>query len=77
MVIFIQFFEDETGIINIYFYASYMLTKVYDNFKVNDPLKLIVPELEGYPITDVHNPRVASISIGFKYDFNLNSKETK
>jgi hypothetical protein len=70
-------FEDETGIINIFFNASYMLTKVFDNFKINDPLKLTVPEIVGYPITDANNPRTASVTLGFKYDFNLNSTEAK
>jgi hypothetical protein len=70
-------FVDETGTINIYFIAFYMLTNVFDNFKSDDPLKLIIPEIKNYPITNVHNPRAASVSIGFKYDFNFSDTETK
>jgi hypothetical protein len=63
--------SDETGSLNVFFYAGYMLNNVINDFKQNDPLKGIIPYSEEQHISDDLNMRAASISIGFNYLFNL------
>lgn len=67
----INLMEDETGSLNIFFYAGYMLNNVIDDFPKNDPLKGIIPYSPEQTISDDLNMRAASICVGFNYLFNL------
>ncbi len=67
----VNLMEDETGSLNIFFYAGYMLNNVIDDFPKNDPLQGIIPYSPEQTISDDLNMRAASICIGFNYLFNL------
>jgi hypothetical protein len=67
----INLMEDETGSLNIFFYAGYMLNNVMDDFPKNDPLQGIIPYSPEQTISDDLNMRAASICVGFNYLFNL------
>lgn len=62
-------YEDETGRLNFFVLGHYMLSDIFDNFVKNDPLKNILATDE--PINTKHNPRTASINLGFNFVFNL------
>lgn len=64
-------YADESGIFNLHIKASYMLTGVLNSFKDNDPLKNIVKVPPPDLLTNDANPRVASVSVGFSYLFNV------
>ncbi len=67
----INLMSDESGSLNLFFYAGYMLNNVINDFEKNDPLKGIIPYSEEQTISDDLNMRAASICIGFNYLFNL------
>lgn len=64
-------FADETGILNLHFRASYMLTGIFNNFAEGDPLKDIVKVPPPDRLTNDANPRAASVAVGFSYLFNI------
>ncbi len=63
--------NDETGRLNIFLNAGYMLTGIYDKYTENDPLPEQAPVPEGQ-LTENFNPRVLSISLGFNYLIKFN-----
>ncbi|HPI20121.1 MAG TPA: hypothetical protein PKY56_07090 [Candidatus Kapabacteria bacterium] len=63
---------DETGTLNLFIQASYMLTGVFKDYSKNDPLLSYLPPSTPYNVAEKYNPRVVSLSIGFNYLFNLN-----
>ena len=67
-------FNDETGRLNIFVHAAYMLGGVMDNYAKNDPLATVLPAEAPQKITDAFNPRVASLAIGFNFLFSLNGE---
>ncbi len=64
-------FMDETGSLKTFIFVSYMLSGVYNDFPKNDPLIDIIPPSGTQVFTDEFNPRVASVAIGFSYNFNM------
>lgn len=67
-------YEDNAGELNVFINGGYFLTGVYKNFVKNDPMKGLLPTDE--KTTNIHNPRVASIQLGFNFIFNLKEKKT-
>jgi len=63
---------DETGTLNLFIQASYMLTGVFKDYSKNDPLFSAIPPTPPYNVAEKYNPRVVSLLIGFNYLFNLN-----
>jgi len=68
---------DESARLSIYIIASYMLNHIFSDFETNDPMKLIVPQVENYIINNSHNPRAASLSIGISYYYLGSGKSTE
>ena len=68
----IPLLKDETGSLNIFIQAGYMLTGIYDDFENDDPLidEGVIPR-QPNRLTNEHNPRAASLLIGLNYLFNL------
>ncbi len=64
-------FIDETGSFNTFIFVSYMLSGVYEGYPKNDPLIDLIPPSGSQIHTDEFNPRVASVAIGFSYNFNI------
>lgn len=64
-------YYDETGSFTLYFRFGYMLNGIFDNFKEDDPLRGTIPAVPNYPIDNSFNPRAASFSLGFNYNFFL------
>ncbi len=67
----LELFKDETGSLNAFIYMGYMLSGVYSDYEVNDPMKEIAPASPPEVITNGFNPRVASALLGFSYVFSL------
>jgi hypothetical protein len=67
----IPLMNDETGRLNLFIRAGYMLSGIYDDFGKHDPLKETIPAEPPEKITNEFNPRGASIAIGFNYLFTL------
>jgi len=65
-------YVDNSGELNGFVSGGYFLSGVYNNFPKNDPLKSLLPADE--KVTNIHNPRIASIQIGFNFMFNLIEK---
>ncbi len=65
-------YEDNSGELNGFIIGGYFLSGVFDNFHNNDPFTTLLPADE--KVTNVHNPRIASIQIGFNFMFNLKEK---
>ncbi|HOK14505.1 MAG TPA: hypothetical protein PLU67_07655 [Candidatus Kapabacteria bacterium] len=65
-------YEDNSGELNGFVIGGYFLSGVFDNFPKNDPFTTLLPAEE--KVTNVHNPRIASIQIGFNFMFNLKEK---
>ncbi|NLO19676.1 MAG: hypothetical protein GX121_07365 [Ignavibacteria bacterium] len=63
--------SDETGTLNIFVQASYMLNGIFDDYPKNDPLLNQLPPSPPYSVTEKYNPRAVSLSIGFNYLFGL------
>jgi len=65
-------YTNEVGRLNVNLLVGYMLTGIYRNAVNDDPMnsETITDELF-YP-TEVNNPRVASIYLGFTYYYNIN-----
>lgn len=68
----IPIFKDETGELNFVIMGGYALTPMYSDYVKNDPLNGILPTDE--LIHDKHNPRIASLGMGFNFLFNLKKK---
>ncbi len=64
--------SDETGTLNLFIQASYMLTGVFKDYSKNDPLLGALPSSPPYNVAEKYNPRVVSLTIGFNYLFSLN-----
>lgn len=64
-------YRDATGRLNFVATAGYTLGGVYNDFVQNDPLKNMYPAVPPQRITSSFNPRVASITVGFNFLFNL------
>ena len=63
--------EDETGTLNVVFYAGYMLTGIYYDFTKDDPVKTLI-QPKSYDIySNQYNPHAASAMLGFSYLFNF------
>ena len=65
-------YVDDSGELNIFINGGYFLNGVYKNFVKNDPMKEILPADE--KVTGIHNPRVASLQLGFNFLFDLKKK---
>ncbi|MBM2814284.1 MAG: hypothetical protein HW421_1046 [Ignavibacteria bacterium] len=63
--------SDETGSLVVFITAGIMLTNIFNDFKKDDPLINLMPVSTDQQLTNDYNPRAASVSIGFKYMFNL------
>lgn len=65
-------YTDQVGRLNVNLMAGVMLNGIYNKPVADDPMnqQTILDELF-YP-TEVNNPRVASVSIGFTYFYNIN-----
>ncbi len=66
-------YADESGELNAFVSGGYFLSGVYKHFPKNDPLKTLLKTDEN--VTNVHNPRIASIQVGFNFMFNLRKRE--
>lgn len=64
-------YYDEDARLNLFIEGAYMLTGIYKDYPKNDPLAAVIPPFKSDPITDVFNPRAASIRIGFNYMFHF------
>lgn len=63
-------YKEEYSRLNVTFLVSYAMNGMFKDFSKNDPyLNIMVSEEE--TITEVFNPRVASINIGISYFFYL------
>jgi len=60
-------FKDTDGRLNIFIKAEYFFTGMYKDFRKNDPMIPVIPPMTGYPLNDLHNPRVVSLQLGFNY----------
>jgi hypothetical protein len=67
-------YYDKDARLNVFIEGSYMLKGIYDDFVDKDPLKDIIPEKQDERITNIHNPRVAAVRIGFNYMFQFWNK---
>lgn len=63
--------DDESGRLDLIIYAGYMLSGIYSDFSTDDPLKDIVPVKLPQKLSDEFNPRVVSVSFGFRYFMKL------
>ena len=70
---------DETGRLNAYIYAGYMLTGVYKNIATDDPMLLHLPinSVNTPKYTNEFNPRAISLAIGVNYLFNIQQAATE
>lgn len=64
-------YEDYNGRLNISILASYSMNGLFNNYEENDPYKELIIQPEDYRVTEVFNPRIASINIGISYFFYL------
>lgn len=62
--------SDIDGRINLFVKLSYLFTPTFDNYVKQDPLKIEIPNTSR-PVNNSHNPRFASVTLGFSYSFNL------
>jgi hypothetical protein len=67
----IPIIEDETGRVNIIFHAGYMLTGIYKEFVIDDPLIKHFPPDSSQNFTNEFNPHTISFSLGLNYMFNF------
>lgn len=68
----ISILENEGGRLTFNALGNFMLNNVYEDYVDNDPLRDISTIRTGFPITEQHNPRVFSLSLGITYFFNIN-----
>lgn len=66
----IPVYKDRSGELNFIIVGGYFLSGVYKDFVKNDPMKVLLGTDE--PVTNIFNPRPASLMIGFNFLFNLN-----
>lgn len=67
-----QIYIDDSGELNIFLNGGYFLNGVYKDFSKNDPMNSILPADER--VTKIHNPRIASLQVGFNFLFDLIKK---
>jgi|GEM_PF-2746144 len=68
----ISIMENEGGRLTFNVFGNFMLNNIYDDYVENDPLRDISTIRSGFPISEQHNPRIFSLSMGITYFFNIN-----
>jgi hypothetical protein len=66
-----KLYEDNSGKLNIYFEAGYMLTGIFSDYGKDDPLLTIIPPKAPQIISNEFNPRAVSLTLGISYLLNL------
>jgi hypothetical protein len=68
-----SFYSDENGTLSAFARTEILLTEVFQNYPDTDPYtEFILPDFQ-VELQEQHNPRLAALTIGLAWDFNVAS----